>query len=64
MSTTLRKHMDKQIRKLSELLEEESFQSSIEGRSEDDRIPYVFCNILEALSDRLAGIEEKLGIRD
>lgn len=56
--------MDNQIQKLMDLLDEESFASDIEGRSEDDKIPYVFCNILEALSDRLAEIEFKLGITD
>lgn len=56
--------MEKQIEKLEGLLDEETFQSSAKGRSVDDQIPYVFCNILLTLSERLGEIEEKLGITD
>ena len=56
--------MSDQIQKLCELLDEEKFTSNTEGRSKDHQIPYVFTNILQCLSDRLAEIEEKLDITD
>jgi hypothetical protein len=56
--------MEKQIDKLEGLLDKENFQSSTEDISVDDQIPYVFCNILMALSERLGEIETKLGITD
>ena len=64
MSTKINRQMSDQIQKLCELLDEEKFTSNTEGRSKDHQIPYVFTNILQCLSDRLAEIEEKLDITD
>jgi len=60
MSQSPQEIMEEKIVKLGELLEEEHFVSSTGERSDDDKIPRVFCSILECLSERLGNIEDQL----